>query len=304
MLLNLPLGISVASPAEATYEYVRIQVFSTDSVNESPDASASITATGASVRATPGGSDLTGTWTAAGTTGGSPANLGDSNGRTVWTDKSLMSDITDRWFQIQLDTPSVIREVTYVNNSGGDIFVPRIAAILGSNDGVNFDLIWAETELPAVSGASTSVWTRSEAKEALTLYRLRALTTYITGDFLGCAEQVWKDSLGDSIPGNAFAGIYTISDSFVASKTRDGNGSTFYTSGAKFETGGNFIGIATTSDKVPANIDYTVRADSFREDPKDYFIEKSVDFGATWTSLASGTESAWTAGETRTISIT
>lgn len=130
--------------------------------------------------------------------------------------------------------------------------------------------------------------------------------TYKPGDYMGCAELKLKDTAGGTNraalnTGFASVDLYGIHPSIAF----DGDPSTLWTTTAVSPpSGGHYLGAdfgaGITWDIV--EVEYQVRADTYREDPKALSIQFSDD-GTTYTEKwNTGAISTWTAGQNRVFS--
>lgn len=134
-------------------------------------------------------------------------------------------------------------------------------------------------------------------------WRVRCPDTHIAGEYMGCTElEMRATSGGADQTGGKTASASVAFGGYPASAAIDNNTGSFWTTGgAGPPAGGHWLridfGAGTPVDVV--EISYKVRPDSYREDPKDLYVEYSDD-ASSWTTLWSQLNiAAWSAGETR-----
>jgi hypothetical protein len=137
-------------------------------------------------------------------------------------------------------------------------------------------------------------------------WRVRSPDTWISGEYMACTELALASAFGGAnlAAGKTATASADAGSTYAAGKAVDGNAGTFWTTGASAApVGGHWLAVdlGAGNDADIAEVKYTVRPDSYREDPVRLILEWSDD-GATWTVLwdLNGI-AAWSAGETRTF---
>ncbi|QBQ96288.1 discoidin domain-containing protein [Paraburkholderia pallida] len=138
-------------------------------------------------------------------------------------------------------------------------------------------------------------------------WRVRCPTTYESGNYMACAELAMHATIGGSnmlTPSSTMTASATISG-YPTSNAVDGNPSTFWTTGGTAPpSGGHWLAcdFGSGAAVTVAEVVYTVRPDTYREDPASLYVDYS-DNGTTWTNAWSVSSiPSWTAGQTRTFS--
>lgn len=136
-------------------------------------------------------------------------------------------------------------------------------------------------------------------------WRVRSTDTDVAGEYMAISELQLRSSLGgaDLTTGKTAAASAAFGG-YPASQAIDDNASTFWTTGSAAPPAeGHWLsvdlGAGNEADIVEVVI--AVRPDSFREDPRNLYVDYSSD-GSTWTnSWSVASIDSWTAGESRTF---
>lgn len=302
--------------APLTYRYLRV-IFSTSHAgrNASPYPGA-IKLAQMGFRATEGGTDLTGTWTASYTQGGSngPEKLADGDPISYWYsgDNSNYSSGIEMGHDVMLDLGEGnesgcaelhMQAVAASVHTSARYMAPQVFTVLGSNNGTSWNVLWFQPSEGYWSSGEARVFTPATGVSAMQIIRFYQVSSTWSGA-LACAEMEFRvtaaGSKTDGVPitRKAIAGTSNEPD-----KINDSNSSSFTTNGGGWST--EYIGMVIPNDVLFEEMLYEVRPDSYREDPKDARVERSLDGGQSFTTLKSfPTIPAWSAGESRLFDIT
>lgn len=305
----LMMQVASGSP---TYRYLRIIINTSESWTDGSIYPGSCRFSGLEFRATEGGAALTGTLSASFTqTPSTLANLTDSDTATEWWsgNNSIYRSGVTMGHDVTLDlgagneAPCAEVKITASNGSATRRSAPRVFTILGSNDNVNYDVLWFQPAEATWSAAEARLFTPSTGIQVMQIIRTRMIGATTSGA-LACAWLEFREvASGSKITGEPFCRKVIAGTTYPPIKFDDASSSTFSTNGG--DDIGEYVGYALPNDNTMVEMFYEVRADSFREDPRNMRIERSLDGGMNFTTIKNFTSvPAWSAGEERTFDLT
>jgi hypothetical protein len=136
-------------------------------------------------------------------------------------------------------------------------------------------------------------------------WRIRSSSTSSSG-YLGIAEMEMRPTPGgnDQTAGNTAAASATyipVSAHPPAYAINDNRADFWTTGGTTPPTGGHWLSVKFGASVSVAEVVLTVRPDTYREDPRNLFVEWSDDNSVWNTEWSVSSIAAWAAGETRTF---